>query len=133
MPAASGSWMLGPAFFPSALLLAAIGVYGVMAYVVKQRTREIGIRLALGAPITSVLALVIRQGMAVCLIGAAVGLAAAFAATRLLSGLLYGISPVDPLTYLAVLSLLLAIAFLACYLPARHVTRVNALEILRYE
>jgi len=115
------------------LLLAAIGVYGVMAYVVKQRTREIGIRLALGAPITSVLALVIRQGMAVCLIGAAVGLAAAFAATRLLSGLLYGISPVDPLTYLAVLSLLLAIAFLACYLPARHVTRVNALEILRYE
>jgi predicted permease len=96
------------------LLLAAIGVYGVMAYVVKQRTREIGIRLALGAPIRTVLALVIKQGMAVCLIGVAVGLAAALVATRLLGSLLYGISPADPLTYLAVLSMLIAIAFLAC-------------------
>jgi predicted permease len=115
------------------LFLAALGLYGVMALVVKQRTREIGIRLALGAPNASVVRLMIRQGMAVCLIGAAVGIAITFAVTQLLNGLLYGISVADPLTYVAVVSLLLAIAFLACYLPARHATKVNTLDVLRYE
>jgi macrolide transport system ATP-binding/permease protein len=115
------------------LLLAAIGVYGVMAYVVKQRTHEIGIRLALGSPIQGVLAMVIRQGMAVCVTGAAIGMAATLAATQLLGSLLYGVSPADPLTYVAVLSLLLGIAFLACYLPARRITKVNVLDVLRHE
>src|SRR6185503_2912014 len=115
------------------LLLATIGVYGVMAYVVKQRTQEIGIRLALGAPIRSVLALVMRQGMAVCAIGGAVGLCITLATSRLLGSLLYGISGVDPLTYVAVPSLLLGSALLACYVPARRVTKVNAAEVLRTE
>jgi putative ABC transport system permease protein len=115
------------------LLLSAIGVYGVMAYVVKLRTHEIGIRLALGAPIAGVLTLLIRQGMAVCLIGAAIGMAATLAVTRLLGSLLYGISAADPVTCVAVLSLLLGVALLACYLPARRAINVNVLEILRHE
>ena len=115
------------------LLLAAVGVYGVMAYVVTHRTHEIGIRLALGAQTRSVLALVMKQGMSVCLIGAAIGTAIALAATRLLSSLLYGVSAADPVTYVAVPVLLLAVALLACYVPARHVTRVNAVEALRQE
>ena len=115
------------------LLLASIGVYGVMAYVVKQRTPEIGIRLALGSPISGVLQLVIKQGMTVCLVGAAVGIAAALGATQLLGSVLYGVSAGDPLTYLLVMSLLLAIALVACYLPARRVTKLNVLEVLRHE
>jgi predicted permease len=115
------------------LLLAAVGVYGVMAYVVTHRTHEIGIRLALGAPTRSVLALVMRQGMTVCLIGAAIGTAMALAATRLLASLLYAVSASDPLTYIAVPLLLLAVALLACYLPARHVTRISAVEALRQD
>ena len=115
------------------LVLAAVGMYGVMAYVVKQRTREIGIRLAIGAPIVSVITLLMKQGMAVCLVGAAIGLGTALLATRLLASLLYGISAADPLTFTAVPLFLLAIALLACYLPARHVSRLNAVEALRHE
>lgn len=115
------------------LLLAAVGVYGVMAYVVRQRTHEIGVRLALGSPTFSVLALVMKQGMGVCLIGGAIGIGAAFIATHPLSSLLYGVSAADPLTYAAVPLLLLAVALLACYVPARHVTKVNPLEVLHYE
>src|SRR5262249_7600812 len=115
------------------LFLAALGLYGVMAYVVRQRTREIGIRLALGAPAGTVLQLVIRQGMAICGIGAAIGMAITIALTRLLNGLLFGISVNDPLTYLSVALLLLAIAFLACYLPARHLTRLELPDVLRNE
>ena len=115
------------------LFLSALGLYGVMAYVVKQRTREIGIRLALGAPTQSVLRLIIGQGMRVCLIASAIGLALAIAATRLLSGLLFGISVNDPLTYLGVISLLLSTALVACYLPARHVTRLAVPDVLRTE
>jgi len=115
------------------LALAAVGMYGVMAYVVKQRTREIGIRLAIGAPIVSVITLLMKQGMAVCLVGAAIGLGTALLATRLLASLLYGISAADPLTFTAVPLFLLAIALLACYLPARRVTRLNAVEALRHE
>jgi predicted permease len=115
------------------LLLAAIGLYGVMAYLIGQRTREIGIRLALGSPAVSVLALVIKQGMSVCLIGAAVGIVAALLSTHWLSSVLYGVSAADPLTYVAIPLLLLAVALLACYLPARHLSRLNAVEALRHE
>ena len=115
------------------LLLAMVGVYGLMAYVVKQRRREIGIHLALGAPVRSVLALVIRQGMTVCVAGATIGLAITLAASSLLGSVLYGISGADPLTYVAVPAVLLAVALLACYVPARHATKVHPVEALRAE
>jgi predicted permease len=113
------------------LLLAAVGVYGVMAYVVRQRRQEIGIRLALGSPVSSVIALMMRQGMTVCLVGAAAGIAMALVATRFLASVLYGVGAADPLTYLVVPLTLLAVALLACYVPARDVTRLNAVEALR--
>jgi predicted permease len=114
-------------------LLASVGLYGVMAFVVRQRTREIGIRLALGAPRPSVIALVIRQGMAVCLAGMAAGFGITLAVSRFLQSLLYGISAADPATY-AVVSLLLAgTALAACYLPARRITEANTFEALRQE
>jgi predicted permease len=115
------------------LLLAMIGVYGLMAYLVKQRRHEIGIHLALGAPARSVLALVIRQGMTVCVAGAAIGLAITLAAARLFDSVLYGISGADPLTYVAVPTVLLSVALLACYVPAREATRVHPVEALRAE
>ena len=115
------------------LLLASVGVYGVMAYVVRQRTHEIGIRLALGAPMASVVRLVIRQGMAVCIAGAVIGLGVTLAAARLLSSLLYGISAMDPLTYTVVPAVLMGVALLACYIPARRIARISALEALRHE
>jgi macrolide transport system ATP-binding/permease protein len=111
--------------------LAAIGIYGVMAYVVRQRTKEIAIRMAMGAPIASVFLLVIKQGMAVCAVGAGVGVAVALVATRFLGSVLYGIGTSDPLTFVAVPGLLLAVALLACYLPARAISRVNPLVALR--
>jgi predicted permease len=115
------------------LLLAAMGMYAVTAYVVKQRTREIGIRLAIGGPVTSVLAVVIRQGLTLGAIGAGIGLAMAVAASQLLVSLLYGIDPADPLAYAGVTLGLLLAAFLACYLPARRATRMNPLAVLREE
>jgi putative ABC transport system permease protein len=115
------------------LLLAMVGVYGLMAYLVKQRRHEIGIHLALGAPVRSVLALVIRQGMTVCVAGAVVGLMITLAAARFIGNVLYGISGADPLTYLIVPSLLLGVALLACYLPARQATRVPPVQALRAE
>ena len=115
------------------LLLAAVGMYGVMAYLVKQRTHEIGIRLALGAPGLGVQALVIKQGMAVCLAGAAVGIAGALAASQVLTGVLYDIGAADPLTYTVVPLVLAGVALLACYLPARQVLSINPLEALRRE
>jgi predicted permease len=115
------------------LLLATIDIYGLMAYLVKQRRHEIGIHLALGAPVRSVLALVIRQGMIVCLTGAAIGLVMTLAAARLIGAVLYGVSGADPLTYLAVPAVLLGVALLACYLPAREATKVHPVEALRAE
>jgi len=115
------------------LLLAAVGVYGVMAFVVRQRTHEIGIRLALGAQTANVMILVIRQGMAVCITGAVVGLGLGLAAARLLASVLYGISATDPITFLVVPGVLLTIALLACFIPARRITSVSAVEALRHE
>jgi macrolide transport system ATP-binding/permease protein len=116
-----------------ALLLATIGIYGVMSFAVSQRTREIGIRVALGAQGRDVMKLVIRQGMVMVLIGVAIGLAASMAVSRLIKSLLFGISPTDPMTFVMVPLLLAAVALLACYIPARRATKVDPMVALRYE
>ena len=116
-----------------AMLLAVSGLFGVITYSVSQRTREIGIRMALGAQRGEIVGMVLRQGMKMAGLGVVLGLAGALAATRSLRSLLFGVSPLDPLTFLAVPLLLAAVALLACWLPARRATRVDPLEALRYE
>jgi putative ABC transport system permease protein len=127
-----GAALLG-LFGALALILASIGIYGVLAYSVAQRTSEIGLRMALGAQPRQVLALVLRQGMLLALIGATVGILVAFPVARMAAGLLYGVSATDPLTYIAITLLLLFVALLACYLPARRATRIDPLIALRVE
>jgi len=116
-----------------ALFLAAIGMYGVMAYSVAQRTQEIGVRMALGAQPLHVLRLIFGQSLMMLLIGTAIGLAGAFALTRLMSTLLFGVTATDPLTYVSVVGILTFVALLACYIPARRAAKVDPLIALRYE
>jgi putative ABC transport system permease protein len=120
-------------FAALALTLALIGAYGVTSYLVSQRTREIGIRMALGAEPSRVSRLVVREGMRVAVLGVVIGVAIALFATRLASGLLYGVSPRDPVTLGTVALAMLAVSALANYLPARRAARVDPLTALRQD
>jgi len=120
-------------FAALALLLTLVGLYGVLSYTVSRRRREIGIRMALGAQRQNVLRLVLREGLLVVTLGIAAGLSGALILMRVMRNLLYDITPTDPLTFVAISLLLGTVAFLACWIPARHASRVDPMEALRYE
>jgi putative ABC transport system permease protein len=120
-------------FGVAALLLAAMGIYGVTTYAVAQRTQEIGIRMALGARMGDVLKLVLKSAMSLVLIGAVIGLAGAYAVTRVMSHLLFEVTPTDVFTFAAVPLVLFVVALIACFIPAHRATKVDPLIALRYE
>jgi len=125
-------WLMSM-FGASALLLAAIGIYGLMAYSVEQRTQEIGIRLALGAQVSSVKNMVVLQGMRLALVGVVLGVAAAFGLAKLIATFLFGVTPRDPVVFVGVPILLSVVALLAVWIPARRASRVDPIIALRYE
>jgi ABC-type antimicrobial peptide transport system permease subunit len=125
--------MLLGSFAGIALIIAALGIYGVISYTVSQRTRELGIRIALGAQRERVLRLVIRQGLALTMAGVAIGLVAAYALTRVIATLLFGVAPADPATFCGVAGIFLVIAWLASYLPARRAASVDPIIAMRAE
>ncbi|HYK21631.1 MAG TPA: FtsX-like permease family protein, partial [Pyrinomonadaceae bacterium] len=131
-PARFGAVLLGVFGF-LALLIASIGIYGVMSYGVSERTQEMGIRMALGARASDVLRLVISQGMWLAVIGVAIGVGLALSVTRVVKSYLYDVSVTDPVTFIGIALLLIGVALLACYVPARRATKVDPLEALRYE
>ena len=120
-------------FALTALLLAALGIYGTISYLVSERTHEIGIRLALGATRGTILQMILRQGLALAVAGAALGLVGALIVSHLMAGLLYGVSPTDPLTFIGVTLVLTVAALAASYIPAMRAMRVDPLVALRYE
>ena len=127
------SMLLLGVFAGLALVLAAVGIYGVMSYSVAQQTREIGIRMALGAQRSDVLKMTVGQGLRLVLTGVAIGLAAAFVLTRVMATLLFGVSPTDPLTFVSISIVLIGVAVLASYIPALRATRVDPMFALRYQ
>jgi ABC-type antimicrobial peptide transport system permease subunit len=118
-------------FASTALLLAGLGIYGTISYVVSERTHEIGIRLALGATRGKILQMILRQGLELAIAGAAAGLVCALIVSHLMAGLLYGVAPTDPLTFVGVTIVLSVVALAACYIPAQRATKVNPMSALR--
>jgi len=133
MAARRSTMVLLSVFAALALLLSSIGIYGVISYVVGQRTNEIGIRIALGAQQRDVLRLMLGEGMKMALLGVSIGITVALGLTHLMVNILFGVSATDPLTFLGVATLLVLVALTACWIPARRATRVDPLVALRYE